>query len=83
MACAILRISQKTRSLREKKVRKTFQSHRCGLISMIVIARRSFQFNKRSQLFIRTHNETLSVAGDAISNPVKNRLFRRLRREIS
>jgi hypothetical protein len=30
---------------------------------------RRFQFQKRGQLFIRTHNETLSVAAMRISNP--------------
>ena len=29
---------------------------------------RHFQFNKRSQLFIRTHNETLSIVAMHISN---------------
>ena len=31
-------------------------------------ANRGFQFEKRSQLFIRTHNETLSVAAMCICN---------------
>jgi hypothetical protein len=30
---------------------------------------RQFEFNKRSQLFIRTHNETLSVAAMRVDNP--------------
>src|SRR5205823_7437522 len=30
---------------------------------------RRFQFHKRSQLFIRSHNETLSVAAMCVSNP--------------
>jgi hypothetical protein len=30
---------------------------------------RRFKFNKRRQLFIRTHNETLSVAAMRVSNP--------------
>jgi len=30
---------------------------------------RRFEFQKRSQLFIRTHNETLSVAAMSASNP--------------
>ena len=29
---------------------------------------RPFQFQKRGQLFIRTHNETLSVAAMRVSN---------------
>jgi hypothetical protein len=29
-----------------------------------------FQFRKRSQLFIRTHNETLSVVTVSVGNPV-------------
>jgi len=33
---------------------------------------RPFQFQKRSQLFIHTHNEPLSVAGDA---RLQSRLF--------
>jgi hypothetical protein len=32
-------------------------------------ANRRFQFQKRSQLFIRAHNETLSVAAVCVSNP--------------
>jgi len=32
-------------------------------------ANRRFQFQKRSQLFIRTHNVTLSVAAMGVSNP--------------
>jgi hypothetical protein len=32
-------------------------------------ANRQFKFQKRSQLFIRTHNEPLSVAAMCISNP--------------
>jgi len=48
---------------------KTFQPQLCGLISMSVIARDSFEFQKRSQLFIRTHNETLSVVAMRVSNP--------------
>jgi hypothetical protein len=30
---------------------------------------RHFEFQKRSRLFIRTHNETLSVAAVRVSNP--------------
>jgi hypothetical protein len=30
---------------------------------------RRFEFQKRSQLFIRVHNETLSVAAMCVSNP--------------
>jgi hypothetical protein len=30
---------------------------------------RRFEFRKRSQLFIRSHNETLSVASMCVSNP--------------
>jgi hypothetical protein len=30
---------------------------------------RRFKFDKRGQLFIRTHNETLSVAAMRVSNP--------------
>jgi hypothetical protein len=30
---------------------------------------RPFDFQKRHQLFIRTHNETLSVAAMRVSNP--------------
>ena len=32
-------------------------------------ANRRFEFNKRSQLFIRTHNETLSVTAMRVHNP--------------
>jgi hypothetical protein len=31
-------------------------------------ANRRFEFDKRSQLFIRVHNETLSVAAMRVSN---------------
>jgi hypothetical protein len=47
---------------------KTFQPRLCGLISINVIVRDSFKFNKRPQLFIRRHNETLSVAAMRVSN---------------
>jgi hypothetical protein len=30
---------------------------------------RPFEFQKRHQLFIRTHNETLSIAAMCVSNP--------------
>ena len=32
-------------------------------------ANRRFKFHKRSQLFIRAHNETLSVAAMCVCNP--------------
>jgi hypothetical protein len=32
---------------------------------------RRFEFNKRSQLFIRTHNETLSVAAMQQNNVIE------------
>jgi hypothetical protein len=32
-------------------------------------ANRRFKFHKRSQLFIRTHNETFSVVAMRVSNP--------------
>ena len=32
-------------------------------------ANRRFKFHKRSQLFIRTHNETLSVVAMRVCNP--------------
>jgi len=47
---------------------KTFQPQRCGLISISVIACESFKLDKRGQLFIRTHNETLSVVAMRVSN---------------
>src|SRR5207249_7902411 len=36
---------------------------------------RRFQFHKRSQLFIRSHNETLSVAAMCVSNPDYSSFF--------
>jgi hypothetical protein len=33
------------------------------------LSNRRFQFDKRSQLFIRTHNETLSVVAMCVCNP--------------
>jgi hypothetical protein len=53
---------------------KTFQPHRCGLISITVIVCDFFKFNKRRQLFIGVHNETLSVAANARE---QSRLFAR------
>jgi len=47
---------------------KTFQPQRCGLISISVIVCESFKLDKRGQLFIRTHNETLSVVAMRVSN---------------
>jgi hypothetical protein len=35
-------------------------------------ADRRFEFDKRSQLFIRTHKETLSVAAMCVSNPCRS-----------
>jgi hypothetical protein len=35
----------------------------------MVIARDSFKFQKRRQLFIRSHNETLSVVAVCVCNP--------------
>jgi len=37
-------------------------------------ANRRFQFQKRSQLFIRPHNVMLSVAAMCISNPDRSRV---------
>jgi hypothetical protein len=34
----------------------------------------SFKFKKRSQLFIRTHNETLSIVAVRICNPDRSPL---------
>ena len=33
------------------------------------VAKRQFQFHKRRYLFIRTHNETLSVVAVCVCNP--------------
>ena len=35
---------------------------------------RPFQFQKRRQLFIRAHNETLSIAAMRVSNPDRSPL---------
>ena len=35
---------------------------------------RRFEFEKRSQLFIRAHNETLSVAAMCVCNPDRSPL---------
>jgi hypothetical protein len=51
----------------EPSSRKTAQ--RCGLTSITVIACDSFEVQKGSQLFLRTHNETLSVVAMRVSNP--------------
>ncbi len=47
---------------------KTFQPQRCGLISINVITRDSFEFEKRCQLFVRRNDEPLSVVAMRISN---------------
>jgi len=44
---------------------KTFQPQRRGLISITVIARDSFEFKKRCQLFVGSDDEPLSVAACA------------------
>jgi hypothetical protein len=36
---------------------------------MAASANRRFEFHKRRQLFIRTHNETLSVVAMCVNNP--------------
>src|SRR5438128_293571 len=43
----------------------------CGSVLSVspVSKNRRFDFDKRSQLFIRTHNETLSVVAMRVSNP--------------
>jgi hypothetical protein len=33
------------------------------------VAKRRFQFEKRSQLFLRVHNEPLSIAAVCVCNP--------------
>ena len=43
---------------------KTFQPPAWGLTSITAIARDSLQFEKRGQLFIHAHDETLSVAAN-------------------
>jgi hypothetical protein len=40
----------------------SFQPQRCSPISITVIPSDSFKFQKRGQFFIRSHDETLSVA---------------------
>jgi hypothetical protein len=39
------------------------------LLQNIKVARGRFEFKKRRQLFIRTHNEPLSVVAVCINNP--------------
>jgi hypothetical protein len=41
----------------------------CSSKQFAASANRRFQFQKRSQLFIRSHNETLPVAAMRVSNP--------------
>jgi hypothetical protein len=41
---------------------------------MAASANRRFEFYKRSQLFIRVHTETLSVAAMCVSNPDRSPL---------
>jgi hypothetical protein len=35
----------------------------------VIVANRRFRFDKRCQLFFRSHNETLAVAAMCVSNP--------------
>ena len=51
--------------------------HRAGRVRPLVFvvgvnASRRFKFNKRSQLLIRVHNETLSVAANVRLHPVNS-----------
>jgi len=41
----------------------------CSSRQLAASARRRFKFNKRRQLFIRAHNEALSVAAMPVGNP--------------
>ena len=47
---------------------KTFQPQRCGLLQSLVIACDFFEFDQRGQVFIRPHNETLSVVAVCVCN---------------
>jgi hypothetical protein len=42
-----------------------------SLIRLAASPSRRFEFHKRSQLFIRVRNETLSVAAMRVSNPAR------------
>ena len=42
---------------------------RCGTENLLFAAHRRFKFQKRRQLFICMHNETLSVVAVCICNP--------------
>ena len=37
-------------------------------MNRLAVANRRFEFHERSQLFLRTHNETLSVAAMGVCN---------------
>ena len=44
-----------------------------GLRRLRINSSRGFKFQKRSQLFIRPHNETLSVTAMCVCNPDRQR----------
>jgi hypothetical protein len=61
-----------------RRASNTFHPPRTGFTSMIFIvivftsANRRFQFQKHSQQFICTHNETLPVAAMCVSNEYRS-----------
>ena len=53
---------------------------RCGTENLLFAAHRRFKFQKRRQLFICMHNETLSVVAVCVCNPDRSSFkYRKLR----
>jgi hypothetical protein len=60
----------KKRLLPALKAKKLFAKNPASLSSQLAATpNREFKFQKRRQLFIRVHNETLSVIAVRVSNP--------------
>jgi len=53
--------------------RRVLKKSRRSVKTIPARANRKFEFNKRSQLFIRVHNETLSVVTMRVCNPDRSR----------
>ena len=56
-------------SIRHRPTRLRLSARTIPSMNLTVNANRQFKFHERSQLFIRPHNETLSVAVIRVSNP--------------
>jgi hypothetical protein len=52
--------------------RRVWKNLACSSSTITASADRRFQFHKRSQFFIRAHNETFSVAAMCVCNPSRS-----------